>query len=587
MTVYAEDTVHLIKEKADITDVIGDHVKLIRAGANFKGLCPFHSEKTPSFFVNPARNTFHCFGCNEGGDVFTFLMKYHNLTFPEAIEELAGKYNIPIARQDLGPEEKKRTRKREGLFAANKKAADLFHEKLLESPEAEAARKYLEQRGLSEDIIRNYRLGFAPDGWDFLVTCFAQSGQTESAADAGLIVAKNRGGHYDRFRNRLVFPLVNITGKIVGFSGRILGDGQPKYLNSPESPVFDKSKTLFGLFQNKDAIRRQNKCILVEGNFDLLALVDHGLEHAAAPLGTALTQSHIRALKGYADEIIMLFDGDSAGIKAAIRAVPLFLSEEVTARVAVLPDEHDPDTYLKAKGPEGLTDLLEQAQSLADFLFDRLVERYGLSLEGKNKIVAELQKIMAELGKEQVQRSLFASHFSSKLGIEAAQLLGRRPARAGAKASAQKASYRTEQIEELPFKQRQLIEFLIFFPEYLQKFLDAGIEEVINNRTADSILSHLKEMQNIEDAAPEKLLDIVTGPVRSFISGLLINNPVYSDEIREALVNEHISWLKKTNFQTEQSKLTKMINKAQQDNDMTLCMALIEKKKALDEALLE
>ncbi|PKN47776.1 MAG: DNA primase, partial [Deltaproteobacteria bacterium HGW-Deltaproteobacteria-16] len=331
-----EDTVQLIKDVVDIAEIIGEHVSLKRAGTNLKGLCPFHSEKTPSFTVNPERKTYHCFGCGEGGDVFSFMMNFHRLSFVEALKELARKYQIPLPEKPLNPQELEKAQKREALQSANEKAAELFHQLLLSDPTAQKAREYLGKRGIPEEITTEFRLGFAPDSWNFLVNTLPKQNITiEAAKEAGLIVPREKSGFYDRFRNRVMFPIVGLTGRVVAFGGRILDDGQPKYMNSPESPVFDKSRTLFGLYQNREYIRQAKNCLVVEGNFDLLSLAVHGVRNVVAPLGTALTQAHVRSLKGYTDEVILLFDGDQAGLKAAMRSVPLFLSEQVTARISV------------------------------------------------------------------------------------------------------------------------------------------------------------------------------------------------------------------------------------------------------------
>jgi len=418
MAVYQnEDTVQLIKETANIADVIGEHVTLRRAGANLKGLCPFHPEKTPSFTVNPDRKTYHCFGCGEGGDVISFMMQFHRLNFAEALKELARKYHIALPEKPLSPQELDRARKREALHAANEKAAEIFHRFLLSDPAAAKARNYLEERGITREVVEEFRLGFAPESWDYLGSNLEQNAIAPDAArEAGLLVPKEKSGHYDRFRNRVMFPIFGLTGRIVGFGGRILGEGQPKYLNSPESAVFDKGRTLFGIYQNRDHVRQARSCIVVEGNFDLLSLVVHGVRNVAAPLGTALTQAHVRSLKGYCDEVILLFDGDQAGIKAAMRSVPLFLTEQVSAKIALLPESHDPDTYIRTSGKEGLLALLAAALPLPEFMFDTLVARHGLTVDGKSKIVSDLREMIKTID-DPLQQTLFVAHFSKKLGL--------------------------------------------------------------------------------------------------------------------------------------------------------------------------
>ncbi len=580
-----EDAVRLVKENADIVSVIGEHVQLRRSGMNFKGLCPFHAEKTPSFMVHPERQTFHCFGCGEGGDVFSFVTKYHNLSFPEALKELAQRFNVTLPERALSGHDQERTKKRQALLNVNDQAASLFHRFLLENPAALKARQYLEKRGVPKELVGSYRLGFAPDSWDFLEKHLASSGPvaTEAGIQAGLLVKKEKGGQYDRFRNRILFPIVNISGQTVGFGGRIMGDGQPKYLNSPESLVFEKSKTLFGLYQNRDAIRQARKCLVVEGNFDLISLVAKGFEYTAAPLGTALTPAHIRILKGYSDEVILIFDGDDAGIKAATRTIPLFLTERVSARVVVLPDKHDPDTYLQEFGPEALEKKIANAMSMPEFYFESLVQQFGMSVEGKSRIAAELAPVIKAIGNDQMQQTVFVSHFSQRLGISPEQMhTGFKTA--GGQIQAFKKNNREKKVSPMSVKERQLLEFLVGYPEFIGRFLEAGIEEMLASASAAVILSHLKEMAAQEgEVVPEHLLEKMSGPERSFISQVLLSVPHYSGERREAIADEMLMWMQREGAKTQRENLIRQITEAQQANDETLYMELMEKMRGISD----
>ncbi|MDG4475346.1 DNA primase [Thiovibrio frasassiensis] len=581
-----DDTVQLIKDAADIAEIIGEHVSLKRAGTNLKGLCPFHSEKTPSFTVNPDRKTYHCFGCGEGGDVFSFMMNFHHLSFVEALKELARKYQIALPEKPLNPQELEKAQKREAMQAANEKAAELFHQLLLSDASAKKAREYLEQRGISEEISKEFRLGFAPDSWNFLVNTLPKQNITPDAAkEAGLIVPRDNGGFYDRFRNRVMFPIVGLTGRVIAFGGRILDDGQPKYMNSPESPVFDKSRTLFGLFQNREHIRQAKNCLVVEGNFDLISLAVHGVRNVVAPLGTALTQAQIRSLKGYTDEVILLFDGDQAGLKAAMRSVPLFLSEQVTARIAVLPEDHDPDTFVREFGREGLDKHLKTAMPLPEFVFDKLVAQYGASVAGKAKIVAELQELIKAIGDQHLQRTLFVSHFAKKLGLSPQQLLAGviLPPPANSQAAKSKAGQGKGEAP-LPMKQRQLLEFLLAYPEYLPAFLEAGLEEIIMNRFGLAILHLLKKQPDLSGGS-EQLLELATGPERAFISELLISTPSHSEEMKEQMAQEMLSWLTSSSLKAKKERLMQQISEAQQTQNEQLLLELMSKKIQMDEAL--
>lgn len=586
MTAYQhrEDPVRAVKEVADIVEVIGEHVNLKKSGIHYKGCCPFHSEKTPSFIVSPERKTYHCFGCGEGGDVFTFLMQFHRQSFPEALTDLAGRYNVVLPEKQLSKQDQALAQKREQLFRANTEAARIFHDLLLQHPSAAEARRYLEGRGISRKTIDHFNLGFAPDRWDFLLTALSRIGiSPQDAKDAGLIVPREQGtGFYDRFRNRIMFPIHDLSGRVIAFGGRILDDGMPKYMNSPETPVFDKSRSLFGLFNNKEAIRQERRCLLVEGNFDLLALVEQGFRAVAAPMGTALTSGQINTLKGYAEEIILLFDGDSAGLKAAMRAVPLFLSARLPSRVAVLPSGHDPDSYVREKGAESMRELTGHAVALPEFVFDRLVTQHGLDLAGKAKIVEDLRPLVAAIGNDRLQQSLFLTHFSKKLGLTPDQLLQGivpQPIR-----PADRPSRDIEKIV-LPKKQEQLLHFLLLHAEFVDRFLAAGIEEIIAHPAGCKLLRLLQETYRHDSPwEPEALLDTCSEAERSLLSRLLVSSLVFPDNAKEATAKEMESWLRTQTFKKKRDRLIQQINVAHQQKDESLWMELIEKKKEMDEA---
>jgi DNA primase len=595
-----QDAVQRVKDAAQIVDIIGECVSLKRAGANMKGLCPFHAEKTPSFIVNPVRQSFHCFGCGEGGDVFNFMMKYYNLTFPESLKQLAQRYHISLPEKEYRSEDQGKAEKRQKLFDANERAARMYHEYLLNHDGGAQARDYLKKREIAGKMITTFMMGYAPVGWDFLSNKVAKSSITMAEAEeAGLLVRKERGGFYDRFRDRILFPIFDLTGRVVGFGGRILGEGEPKYLNTPETLIFDKSRMLFGLFQHRDAIRKTRKAVVVEGNFDLLALASYGVDNVVAPLGTALTQPQIRLLKGYADEVILLFDGDEAGVKAAMRSVPLFLAEQVTARVALLPAMHDPDTYIRAHGKEGLEKYLINALPMLEFAFEHLKDRHGMSMTGKGKILEELEPLIQASGSSPFQQSVLISEFSNKLDLDPDQIMQ------GFKAAARKKSRHKSQLvnvgpakEEtvkvnirLPRIQAQLIEFLIFHPRYLKRFLEAGIEEILAENPASNILNALQQLaaENVT-IGPEQLMEnLPEGPERSYVSRLLITSPFLrrhdQEKLAENVADEMLVWLVRYRFKKEIQQLSEEIRKAQQNKDKKLLEELLLRKAELNKYL--
>ncbi|MBC8318466.1 MAG: DNA primase [Desulfobulbaceae bacterium] len=581
MAVFQNNSAQLVKDAADIVEVIGEHVELQKRGANYLGNCPFHSEKTPSFSVNPTRQFYHCFGCKESGDVLSFMMKLHNMTFPDALQDLARRYGVQLAETTLSPEEQERLKKRQKLFQVNGWAVQQFHAFLLENPAARKAREYLNARGVSAEVIKRFQLGYAPDGWDFLTAKLPGTEFGEDlAGEAGLVVRKDTGGCYDRFRDRIMCPIFSLSGQPVGFGGRILGKGQPKYLNTAETPVFDKSRTLFGFYQTKASIQSAEKCLVVEGNFDLLTLVSKGIDHIAAPLGTALTIHHVKILKRYAKEAIILFDGDEAGLKAAIRSVPLFLSEQLQAKVVTLPRGEDPDSFIRGSGRNALEKLIEKALPLPEFVFDHFVAQHGLSLEGKGRIIQDLQPVIGEIDNRKLQQTLFVSHFSEKLGISPDVM---RNHLAKAPSSYKKASEAPRKIERLSTQHQQLLEFLLVYPDVLPRFIEAGLEDIFTGEQARDIIGHMKYLaRDGGEISPELLLDCIEGPHKALVSKLLLSASLYSDETKEDMASEMEGWVRRKMLEKNKAQVVKQINEAQQQGDDSLMMQLLEKKKEMD-----
>ncbi|MDW7772895.1 MAG: DNA primase [Desulfobulbaceae bacterium] len=577
-----------VREAADIVQVIGDLVELKKSGSRFTGLCPFHAEKTPSFSVNPQGQFFHCFGCGESGDVFSFVMKYNRLTFPEALKELAQRYHIDLPEPRLNDADRKRIRQRDELFRVNQEAARMYQE-YLASPKGENARRYLDKRGVPEEVRSFFGIGYAPDpaagGWSFVTSRLQNMNIPLSAVErTGLAVKKDRGGYYDRFRDRILFPIRNIQGRVVAFSGRILGEGQPKYMNSPESPIFDKSRMLFGLYQYKDKIRETRRAIVVEGNFDLILLAAHGLANVVAPLGTALTREHIRLLRGYCDEVVLLFDGDSAGLNAAMRSVPFFLAEQVDARVAVLPAGHDPDSYIRENGASATGKLIDEAGSLAEFVLNTLSRRHGMTLSGKNKMIGELKEIV-KAGDDPVVRSLMIAHFSEKLGISSAQFEQGLPQQAEVKQPAWVSS--PAGLNNLPKKERQSLDFAILYPEYFPELLAAGIEKVLADTAGMNIFHVLEALTEEGLLTPDRLLENLPegSAERRYVAELLILGDGSGGDEKEGhtrrLCDEMLAWLREEQYRREVAALQKQIMQAQASGDEALLMELLTRKQKM------
>ena len=407
-----------IKSIADIVEVIGQVVQLRKAGQNYIGLCPFHTEKEPSFTVSPAKQMFHCFGCKKGGDLFAFWMEYHGTTFPETVKELAERYNVPLSENASSSEERKKAEYREALFKVNEEACRFFHKILMDQSEGEPARRYLAGRYLSKSIIEEFRLGYAPDAWDSLVRFLGKGpGKLKIAAAAGLLAERKSGGYYDRFRKRVIFPIVNLRGRVVGFGGRVLDTSLPKYLNTPETPVFHKGSLLYGLAGALDVMRKEGRALVVEGYMDVLALHDHGITESVATLGTALTDVHVRRLKGYAPELVLIFDSDEAGKKAALKSLPLFINGGLKGKAVVLPGGHDPDSFVNAEGPSSLRNLIRNAGSLFDFHMEMSLSGIDGSIEAKTAAIKEVLSVLTGL-RQVSQQSLYVRQLSERVGIK-------------------------------------------------------------------------------------------------------------------------------------------------------------------------
>jgi len=587
MTAFSrqDEVKNRVRENTDIVRVIGESIELKKAGANYLGLCPFHAEKTPSFSVNPGRQFFHCFGCGESGDVFSFMMKYHRLSFPEALKELARRAGIEIPRRALSRAEQQQLKRRDRLYAINEEAAVLYRKTLFESPAAKPARAYLRERGIPEDISKKYRLGYAPGpdhgGWNFITNLLQKNGMAVADIErAGLAVQKEQGGYYDRFRDRVLFPIYDMSGRVVAFGGRILGEGKPKYMNSPESLVFDKSRLLFGLYQHREAIRKQRKTLVVEGNFDLLSLAVHGVDNVVAPLGTALTRQHVRSLRGYCEEVVLLFDGDAAGLKAAMRSVPFFLAEQVEALVALLPEGHDPDTLIREQGVSGINALVDQALALPEFVFETLVKRHGLTLDGKNHIIADLQPLFA--AGDARQRALMVAHFSEKLGVPPDRM-SRAPVLAVSPATNAPSGDGGSGFERLSRRDRQIVDFLLLYPEFFDTLLAAGLEDVLREPVLIDFIVFLKKIAQGGNCSPEMIFSsLADGPERDYVARLFMNaGGIEGREgsTQQEMCDELVSWLRTNNRQRDEADLLERIRVAQQAGDHETLMELLQRKQ--------
>lgn len=418
---FKPDFAETVKLNADIVRIVSDYVKLKKSGANHKGLCPFHNEKTPSFQVHSTRQIFHCFGCGVGGDVFKFVMLVEKVTFPEAIKLVAEKAGIPIQEERLvSTEDDANTRLRKELYRIQEFAMRFFCEQFKKTTEGSAAREYAAKRGLSSDAIEKFKMGYAPQGGDALYRRLQSEFSNGAAIEAsGLVVKRDDGsGFFDRFRRRVMFPIFRENGSVIAFGGRVLGDGQPKYLNSPESPVYSKSRTLYGINFSKDAIKKNGYSILVEGYLDAISLSQAGIENVIAPCGTSLTESQVRLLARYSQNIVVNFDPDSAGVAAAERSLNLLLEDGFQIRVLTLPRGNDPDLFVRNFGIDEYRRQLKQAPYYLDYLIEKAREKITpQSSRSKAEALNWLLPYLARVNNS-IERSEMAHHVAERLGID-------------------------------------------------------------------------------------------------------------------------------------------------------------------------
>lgn len=415
MPFYSDDLIEEVRSKNDIVDVISGYVRLQKKGSTYFGLCPFHNEKTPSFSVTPGKQMYYCFGCGAGGNVFTFLMEYENFTFAEAMQSLAERVGVELPVQEYSPQMKREADRRQRLLEVNKEAGKYYY-MLLRSEHGQHAMNYFKKRGLSEETMRKFGLGYSDKFSDDLYQYLKKKGyEDELLKDTGLITYDERRGGYDKFWNRAMFPIMDVHNKIIGFGGRVMGDGEPKYLNSPETKIFDKSRNLYGM--NFARTTKKPQILLCEGYMDVIALHQAGFDNAVASLGTALTSGHASLLKRYTKEVYLTYDSDGAGVKAALRAIPILKEVGITTKVINMRPYKDPDEFIKALGPEGYQERIDQAENSFMFEIRILQQQYDMNdPESKTAFYNEIAKKLLGFT-EELERDNYIEAVAAKYQI--------------------------------------------------------------------------------------------------------------------------------------------------------------------------
>lgn len=594
-----EDKVSEIKNTADIVDIVSEVVHLKRSGKNYLGLCPFHSEKTPSFTVSPEKQIFYCFGCATGGNVFSFLMKHDGISFPDAARMLARRHGIDIPTHAMSPDQKRRISERENLLAINREAMDFFRQELLGGASGKRAMAYLKKRGMDKEILDSFNLGYAPEGWDNLVNFFSKKKIPHALVEkSGLIVSrKNKSGFYDRFRDRIIFPIFDLSMQVIGFGGRVMDDSMPKYLNSPETPVYNKRSSLYGIHRAKKKCRESGSVYIVEGYFDLLSLHQHGIENAVATLGTALTTEHVRLLKGYAGRVVLVFDSDDAGIKAALRSIGIFMRGEVDASIIVLPVGYDPDSYLLEFGYESFINAASKAQGIMSFLMDSAVKKHGLSIEGKIRVISELKEPLASINDNMMKRSLYIKELAERVSIDEAAVLEKirevsdqkKKGAKGAKWSNDddpRGSRKTGFQDKVQGKalngkwgrlERQIIVMMLQFPQIIPEITERNILDLFEDKGLKSIgqlvLKH-KDHPKVQVSDIMNLID--DKEQKNLIASLAMGEDVWDHESCRVILARFESIRNRS-----ERKLIEQIKAAEKDNDLELLAKLLNKKQKM------
>ncbi len=595
-------TIEEIKMRLSIVDVISDYVKLERSGKNWRGLCPFHMEKTPSFFVNEEKGVYHCFGCNASGNMFNFIMDIENVSFVESIKILAKKANVEVRYKD--GEFQKQNREKELIYKVNKRAEFIYNFFLLNKPEGKEALEYLKKRNISKETIEEFKLGWAPKNGNKIYEILKKESYSEVImSKAGLILPGKDNTFFDRFRGRLIFPIIDAMEHTIGFGGRIITDipNSPKYLNTPETEVFSKRKNLYALNLSREYIREKKSAIIVEGYFDVISLYQAGIKNVVAPLGTALTEEQVLLLKRYADEIILIFDSDTAGSNATIRSISLLLKTDLKIRIGRLPAKEDPDSFVRKYGKEKFLKIIDEAPSFLNFIIVTAFRRFNYkNSEGKNKILQFLFPII-NLISDEILKNDVLKYLSEKLGIREEVLINefKKFQRKGRYEKIIIKNDKVKKIDTVIISERLLVMLMLLEPIIKEKMISIiNIDDIQDNiaRTILSIIiNYFKDTKEIDITNFTEY--ITDNSIKSFITSNIIlmakekekfgnDNEAYKKYI-EKQINDYLYRIKIYNINKKIEELNKKIEVLTDFNEITRVenevQKLFEEKKKIVE----
>ena len=559
-TFFPKETLDEIRNRASIVAVVSDYVSLKKAGKNYQGLCPFHNEKTPSFSVNEEKQVFYCFGCQKGGNVISFYKEINNISFVEAVTRLAEQHNVRLP--ETSRKQDGKLDNRDALIRVNEKALAYFHSVLMERPEGKTGRDYLEKRRIERDVWSVFSLGYAPDRWDGLTSFLSSENiPLNSAKLVGLVASRKGGGYYDYFRGRIIFPIKDYSGRPIGFGGRTLKDKPPKYLNSPDSAVYRKSYSVFGLPITREPIAQDNRVLIVEGYFDLLSLYQAGIRSVVSPLGTALTQGHIQALKRYSGNFYLLFDADEAGEKAAARSLALFLDEGLSPQVVIMPPGTDPDDVIKAKGPDFFREKIAEAPFLIDFFIDKTISKHDIARpDGKSAVIKEVMPTLNRIDDPIVQ-SEHLRVLAERLGVREDDV--RRFAR-GSQLSGRESSFSFPKNDR---KEAFLLAMVLQRPAIIPVLNELGVFEDLNNPDLKALGK--KFVEAFEDGQELDVAGMLAGlqeKQRSLVTQLSVKEQDFGD--LEASLRDCVRQIKRNKIKENMVQLTQQMRKAQEQGNI-------------------
>ena len=566
------DQIAQVRDATDIVALISNYLTLKKAGKGFQGLCPFHTDSSPSFHVDPNTQLYYCFGCQKGGNVYNFLMEMEKMSFVESVEFLAEKAGIALPRTQVDDRLEK---EKEALYFVNRWAANLFYKNLL-SPAGKNALQYLQGRGISQEMIKTFGLGYSLPDWDGLIKqANKDSVSTEVLLKAGLVIIRTGGGYYDRFRGRFMIPIIDLYKKVLGFGGRkLVDDDSPKYINSPETPIYQKGYILFGLYQSREAIKAQDQAIFVEGYTDLISLFYAGIKNVVATSGTALTAAQAKLIRRFTENVILLYDADTSGSLAAMRGADIFLDEGLEVKIVTLPAGHDPDSYVRERGVDYFKQAISHAKSILKFKIDTLSQKLDVSsTQGKTQLVNALLESIMRI-KDSIKQNLALKEVAEHFRLDERALMEQlrhikkngqyRPSVPGI-IDSKPEKIKVRQKSKYDLAEEDLVRLVMEDTNWVSLLIKhLELDEIFNAEIRKIFESIFHLYQTNDKLNPQKILEAITDPQVSSLMAELMTTTYGDDFDRQKLIEDYLVLLKRRRLETVLSNLENEIKIAQE-----------------------